>query len=135
MSRCRKEAPRLMKRLLESPGRNGVAARAVIEAEDRVVMAPMLLQLLASPAGPLEEVFHKMMLIEAGGRAVMAPALLQLLASPVGPLGVTSGEIMERAFLGPLHRARWRLRGSASWPAPAVVGAQGTGLIRRPHNS
>ena len=133
MSRCRKEAPRLMKRLLESPGRNGVAARAVIEAEDRVVMAPVLLQLLASPAGPLVEVFHMMMLIGAGGRAVMAPALLQLLASPAGSLGETSREMMERAFLGPLLRARWRLRGLASWPAPAVAGAPETGLIRRPH--
>ena len=91
-----------MKRLLESLGRNGVAARAVIEAGARAVMAPALLQLLAPPAGPLEETFRR---------------------------------TMERAFLGPLLRARWRLRGLASKPAPAEVGAQVTGLIRRPHTS
>ena len=135
MSRCRKEAPRLMKRLLESPGRNGVAARAVIEAGDRVVTAPALLQLLAPPAGPLEGAFRRTMLIEAGGRAVTAPALFQLLAPPAGPPEEIFRRTMERAFLGPLLRARWRLRGLASKPAPAEVGAQVTGLIRRPHTS
>ena len=124
-----------MKRLLESLSRNGVAVKVRIGAGNRAVMALALFQLLASPAGPLEEVFRRTMLIEAGGRAVTAPALFQLLASPAGPLEKILLKTMERAFLGPLLRVRWRLRGLASKPAPAEVGAQVTGLIRRPHTS
>ena len=102
MSRCPKEAPRLAKRLLEGLDRSEVAVKAVIKVGDRAVTAPVLLQLLAPPAGPLGETFRR---------------------------------TMERAFLGPLLRARWRPRGLASKPAPAEVGAQVTGLIRRPHTS
>ena len=124
-----------MKRLRESLGRNEVAARAMIEAGDRAVMALALLQLLVSPAVPLEEAFRKTMLIGAGARAVTAPALFQVLAPLAGPPEEIYRRTMERALLGPLLRARWRLWGLASKPAPAEVGAQVTGLIRRPHTS
>jgi len=84
-----------MKLLLESQSRNGVAVRVRIEAGDRAVMALALFQLLASPAGPPEEVFRRTMLIEAGGRAATAPARFWLLTPPAGPLEEMLRETME----------------------------------------
>ena len=101
-----------MKRLLEGLDRNEVAAKAVIEAGDRAVTAPALLQLLAPPAGSPGKLSSTM-----GEEAFLklVPRISQA----------------ERALRGPLLRVRWLLWDSSSKPVPAGAGAPGTGRIRR----